>query len=234
MRSCPVLLLLSALLLNGGCLPGGGIVEVAAPSAPPPVVPTFDSLDVPPAPGLTRVVLDANGERATVTEVLDWSDSSAIAIGASVQVMDHAEHTRPVCLTPCEFDFEPGLHVLRFYVGPSRSDNVKVQVGGKRKLVRVALGKLIPSEAPNATGMVLQTLGITAVLVGASLWGASSLAPEERQQGYKSSGIALTVGGGVGLLAGIGLAYTKPGTHQPSTVTEVTLPLETPASNASE
>jgi len=215
-------------------MPGGGIVEVAAPSAPPPVVPRgLDSLDVPPAPGRTRVVLDANGERVTVTEVLDWSNSQAVAIGSSVQVLDHTEHTRPICLTPCEFDFEPGLHVLHFYAGPTRFDNVKVQVSGKRKLVRVALGQLVASEPASSTGVVLQSLGLTAAIVGASLWAASSLAPDEHQQGYKSSGIALTVGGSAGLLAGIGLSYSKPGTHQPSAVTEVTLPLESPPPNAS-
>src|SRR6478736_5287316 len=179
-------------------------------------------------------IVDANGEHATVTEALDWSDSQAIAIGTSVQVMDHTEHRRPICMTPCEFDFEPGLHILRFSAGPSRFDDIKVQVGSKRKLVRVALGQLVLSKAPSTTGMVLQSLGVTAVLVGASLWAASSLADNEHQQGYKSSGIALTVGGSAGLLAGIGLAYTKPGTHQPSTVTEVTLPVEDPQSNLSQ
>jgi len=227
MRHFSALLLLSAMSSSIGCIPGGGMTQVAAPVAPTARLPDgLDPLPLPPAAGLSRFVLDANGERATVTEVLDWSDSQTIASGTSVWVRDHGERSRPICITPCEFDFEPGLHVLRFSVGPSRFDQVKVQVGGKGKLVRVALGHVNPSSDVDATGPILQYLGGLTATVGASLLAASLADPGAGQDKYQSTGIALTLGGGAGLLAGIALAYRKPGTFQPSTVTEVSLPLE--------
>jgi len=48
---------------------------VAAPPPPAAVLPReLDRLASPPAAGLTRIILDADGKRVTVTEVLGWSD----------------------------------------------------------------------------------------------------------------------------------------------------------------
>jgi hypothetical protein len=225
MRNRFALLLLSSLLSNTGCMLGGGTVEVAAPPAPAPLLPSgLDPLPLTPAAGLTRVVLDADGKRATVTEVLSWNDSEARAVGTSIRVTDHGQHSRPICITPCEFDFEPGLHVLRFDAGPSRTETVRLQVGSKQKLMRVAMGYHIPSPDDGTTGMMLQALGAAAAVVGAILWAASTTAPADSRESLSSTGMAMTLAGGAGFRLGIPLAYRKPGTHQPSSVTEADLP----------
>lgn len=227
MRSTLVLLLVADLLSNLGCMPGGGTVQVAAPPAPAAILPReLDRLPSAPTPGLTRVVLDADNKRATVTEVLSWNDSRATAVGTSVSlwVTDHGERSRPICITPCEFDFVPGLHVLRFDAGPSRTETVQLQVGSKPKLVRVAVGYEIPSPGNRVPGVVLQVLGASAAIVGAMVWAASSTGPADSHQKLASPGMALTLGGSAAFLLGIPLAYKKPRTHQPSSITEVVLP----------
>jgi hypothetical protein len=225
MRNSSALFLLLSLLSNTGCMLGGGTVQVAAPPAPAPLLPReLDPLPLAPAAGLTRVVLDADGRRATVTEVLSWNDSQARAVGTSLSVTEHGEHSRPICITPCEFDFEPGLHVLRLDAGPARTETVRLQVGSKRKLLRVAVGYDIPGPRDGTTGVVLQVLGASAAVVGAILWAASSSAPADSRESLASTGIALTLAGSAGFLLGIPLAYQKPRTRQPSSITEVDLP----------
>jgi hypothetical protein len=93
MRNCLTLFLLLGLLSNSiGCRPGGGMALVAAPPPPAAVLPRgLDPLASPPTAGLTRIVLDADGKRATVTEVLGWSDSQATAVGSSEWVAEHGE-----------------------------------------------------------------------------------------------------------------------------------------------
>jgi hypothetical protein len=131
---------------------------------------------------------------------------------------------RPICITPCEFDFEPGLHILRFDAGPRRFETVRLQVGSRRKLVRVAVGYEIASSDRGTTGVILQTLGASVALVGAMLWASSAAAPADKRENRQSTGIALTLGGAAGFLLGVPLAYRKPGTRQPSSITEVDLP----------
>ncbi len=146
--------------------------------------------------------------------------------GVSVWVAEHGERARPICITSCEFDFEPGLHVLRFDAGPSRFETVQLQVGSKPKLVRVAMGYEIASPDRSTTGLLLQTLGASVAIVGAMLWATSAAAPADKREKLQSTGIALTLGGGAGFLLGIPLAHRKPGTRQPSSITDVTRPPE--------
>ena len=215
-------ILLACLLPSAACEPGGGTIHVAAPPAPPAEVPRgLDPLPLPPESGLTRVVLDAPGFRANITEALGWEDSQASGVG--VWVSGHSERTRPICITPCEFDFVPGLHVLRFSVDERRTETVQVQVGSRRKLVRVALGYHVYSEGLGNTGFMMQIVGATAVIIGGVLWAASTSSDPQQKQ-LRSPGMALTLGGSAGLLLGIPLAYKTPGTLQPSTITEVALP----------
>ncbi len=203
------------------------MTEIAAPAAPRAELPRdLEVLSAPPGPGLTRIVLDANGQRATVTEVLAWEDSSTSAsVGTTYgEARSHGERTRPICITPCEFDFQPGLHVLDFQVEGKGSDRIRVQVGGTRKLVRVALGRTVAPGTPSMAGLTLQIAGLATAIVGAAVWaGYSAGHPDVDRDKRRDTGVALTVGGGAGFLLGVPLSYSAPGTHQGSAITEVTL-----------
>jgi hypothetical protein len=102
-----------ALLASVGC----GYRGLPPLPAPAPEIPrNLEASTTLPAPGTTRVLIDANGDRATVTEVLDSTTSTATAYSNrySATVYGYSETTRTVCIAPCVADFSPGAHVLRF------------------------------------------------------------------------------------------------------------------------
>ena len=80
------------------------------PAPPPQVVPAIDH-GGPPAPGLGRILIDVDGESATVTEV----QGATIEAGAGGRALTGSfEVSRTLCTTPCKVDLQPGPHTLRF------------------------------------------------------------------------------------------------------------------------
>jgi hypothetical protein len=100
-------------LVSAGCF---SVERLPPPAAPTQVVPPIDR-GGPPAPGLGRVVLDVEGDQATVFRV---TGGSVGASGAGAVFSGSLEVTRPLCVTPCQVDLTPGPHGLRFV---SRTDD---------------------------------------------------------------------------------------------------------------
>lgn len=72
------LALIVGMVSVGGC----GYREVAPPQAPAKEMPGgVEERTAPPEAATTRVILDANGERATVTEIVSVTRRSAYGMG---------------------------------------------------------------------------------------------------------------------------------------------------------
>ena len=126
----------------------------------------------PPEPGYTRVIIDANGERATVTEVVDVTTATAHAEG--IVAHGRSETTKPICLTPCPADLKPGMHVLRFTsVDSERMSEANLQLGDKPKVLRHAMGRTEDASALGVGAYTLVFLGAITAVTGASLYGAA-------------------------------------------------------------
>lgn len=108
-----VMLVVGVALGSAGCF---SVERLPPPAAPARVVPPIDR-GGPPAPGLGRVILDVEGDQATVLRV---SGGSVGASGAGAVFSGSLEVTRPLCVTPCQVDLAPGPHGLRFV---SRTDD---------------------------------------------------------------------------------------------------------------
>lgn len=113
--------------------------QLAAPAAPPPVLPPV-SMAGAPAPGLSRVVLDV-AEGPAVVEALSGGTVSAVAgtraFGGSLEV------ARRVCVTPCVLDTSPGAHELRFTLvdDETRTSTGFVNVDQQVSAYRHAIGR---------------------------------------------------------------------------------------------
>lgn len=194
-----------ALLRTGLTLVAGlGIGSIGcSPSQaamPTPEMPTnMEVRTVPPAPGTTRIVLDANGQDAVVTEVLSETTGKAYASGHTAY--GHEEHTRKLCLTPCMVDVTPGLHTLQFQsrTDDGRASTALVQVGDRSLLVRHEMGKDRTQHWAASLGWVALSLGATTTLTAGTIYGVLD-DPEARA----GASAATTIGVGL-LLAAIPL-----------------------------
>lgn len=156
-----------------GILAGCGTVEATPPRAPAAEIPrAVEARTTPPEPGTTRVLLDANGDRATVEEVVERA--TATAYGSHVAVSGYAESTKPVCVTPCYADLKPGMHALRFKsMNDDRMSEAPIQVGDVPKTVRHAMGRAELPSVGNYLASFGVILGATAAIgIGAPLWAA--------------------------------------------------------------
>lgn len=196
---------------------------------PPPTPParTFPSVSVPPAPpeeGEARVVLDANGERAMVTEVTAWTSSTGWIVGGSTTLEATTDQEHPVCLTPCVTAFSRGLHLLRFKSqSDSRTSDVAIQLDDRSKVVRHAMARV--EEGPSAAnigGAVMIALGVTALIAGSLMFvesGSANALPSEARN-EQTAGAALLVGAGGAFALSIPLFLLGRGTRQPGATTE--------------
>lgn len=175
-----------------------------------------------PEVGKTRVVVDANGDKATVNEVTAWSHGTAWGGGGFVS--GHAETVKPLCIAPCVVDLEPRVHVLRFIDDRDheRSGEARIQLGEKPKLVRHAMGRTISHNGAEATSLLLIALGASAVATGGTMLGVGSLRDEKDDGMVLGSAITLGVGATM-LLLGIPMAVASQTHVQEGTTTEKTL-----------
>lgn len=172
------------------------------------------------------MLLDAPGEQVFVSETLkaDSAFGQATSYYGSAFVSAYAETTRPVCLTPCYVDLEPGLHVLKFSsrVDPTRTSTAMVQVSGEGKVVRHALGR-VESRGVEHLGVDLMLVsGLSALLTGALLLAAPVRDADDKRDLSKTG--RLLVGAGAGVTAiSIPLEFLLQPVFQPGSTTEFPL-----------
>jgi hypothetical protein len=162
----------------------------------------------PPAPGTGRVILDTNGERAHVVELVD----------------DGAPGVRSVCpATPCVVDLPYGPHPLVFQstTDGSRQSEAAVDIGPRPKVLRHTLGERNDGGTLNTLGASFLVLGTLVATTGAILWlaGASDANASLAPSGQVITGI------GVGsMILSIPLLVAGRPTERPGATTEWTLP----------
>ena len=209
-------------------LMGCGYREVAPVQAPARAVPRdVEARTRPPAPGTTRMLLEANGERATVMEITDSTDSRATVHydGSTGFGYVHSETQAPICITPCFADMKAGLHVLRFTSEDDlKESTVSVQVNDTPKVVRHALGHEETTSLGYILAIAMTISGATLLGTGATLYGVGEATRDgDSSPALSNNGLAA---GGVGLgfvLIGIPLMMLTRPTHQPGSTTELPL-----------
>lgn len=216
-------LVLGCAVLNEGC----GTVELAPPRAPTAEVPSgVAELSAHAQAGFTRVILDANGERATVTEVTDSTSSVATAHGYQTAAIafGYSQTERPACITPCAVALKPGLHVLDFSseLG-GRESRVYVQVGEHSKVVREAMGRYVPGPSWDFAAQMLVILGSTSLAIGGMVFAADAARGAENQPSLRPYAIGFSVTGVAALLVGIPLTLLARPQHQSGATTEFLL-----------
>jgi hypothetical protein len=193
------------------------------------------------APGKERVILDAEGDQARVSEVTSHSQT----VTPRGNVLE-SEHDRPLCITPCAVDLGLGLHELSFQstTHPRRGSDVEVQVQGDPLVVNHTMADLeTPSPVAKGIGIGLVALGGTALIAGIpiTMGGAFERSTGGSQQvmivngmqvvnqtpgpkGLENAGFATLGIGAAVLLVGAVTAYLGRDTYTPGATTEWALP----------
>jgi hypothetical protein len=206
---------------------GCGFSEAAPPQAPSKEIPKdVEPRTTPPEPGHTRVILDANGEKATVTEVVEATSTigTANVEGSTATVHGYSETTKPICVAPCVADLKPGMHVLRFTsTVDDRQSSADVQVGDRSKVVRHAMGRTEGFSLGNFGATMLVVLGASALGTGALIHGAEIGMGKREPDDLKAPGAIIGSAGLGAVLIGIPLMILSRPVHQPGATTEMAL-----------
>jgi len=197
--------------------------ELPPPQAPSRDLPPVEARTDLPADDQTRLLLDANGEPAKVSEVTTWSSSTAlISTGAHWgTAFGYSDLQRPVCLTPCFTDFAPGLHRLRFVSEDGkRSGTADVQVGSHARVLRIALGRNEPTKGSQVGALVTTVIGASMLLVGGLLVSSADNIDASNQADVQQRGFTLLGLGAGTVLVGLPWFLLSRGVHQDSAVTD--------------
>jgi hypothetical protein len=197
--------------------------ELPPPQAPAREVPPVEPRVNAPAAEQTRLLLDANGERAKVSEVTAWSSSAAVTSTGSrwSTPLSFEDLQRPICLTPCLADFSPGLHRLIFVSDDGkRSGAADVQVGEQSQVLRIALGRNEPPKTSQAGALILTVLGASTMFVGSLLAASADSMSGSDQSELQERGFTLLGIGAGTMLVGLPWLLLSRGVHQNSTVTD--------------
>jgi hypothetical protein len=116
-----------------------GTDHLPPPQAPEQIVPAVDP-GGQPAPGLGRVLIDVDGDQATVQQVMGGSIG---AVGGGHAFAGALEVSRPLCVTPCKVDLSPGPQALRFVsqTDPDRRGDAFINVDSATTVYRYKLGR---------------------------------------------------------------------------------------------
>jgi hypothetical protein len=214
---------LTALLGSAGL---GCGVEQLPPATPPPrtlpaevVVPAE-----PPPPGKGRVILDTDGEPASVAEITSGSPPAS---------SDPFVGVKPLCTTPCVVDLPYGSHpiMLRSTSDASRQSETELDVGARAKVFRHTLGERTDGGGTRVVGASLLTLGILAVAAGAVVWGAGA-ASSHGSPSLVSGGEVLAGAGAGGVVLSIPFLLAGRPTERPGATTQWSLPGMSPVAPA--
>jgi len=140
--------------------------------------------------GKATVAVRSTGAPVTVAVITDRSTGVGNVGGNSVVVM--TVHYQDVCQSPCSFELDPGLRELAVHGDGVSSSTKQFQLrpGAQQFVVKPG------SAALAAGGYMLVVLGGVAAIVGGTFL---VVLPDS------GVGLPLTIGGGVGLGAGIGM-----------------------------
>jgi hypothetical protein len=199
-------LLVALATLSVGC----GVRTLPPPDAPTrQVPPDLDVPDDPPKIGTSRVILDADGERARVLEI--GEDPAA---------------ARPLCTTPCVLDLPYGTHplVLQSVTDAERRSRAQLEVGPHAKVFRHALGERRDGGATRTLGTSLLAIGLLAATTGAVFWGGGALARsmDGTPNGLEGTGQLVTGLGAGAVLLSIPLLVAGRPVERPGATTEWT------------
>lgn len=213
-----------AVTLSG--LIGCGYRDGAPVHAPARTVPVdVEPRTSPPAPGTTRVLLEANGERATVMEITSSTDAAATVYqnGNSGIALAHSETQAPICMTPCFSDMKPGLHVLRFASEDDlRESTAFIQVNDTPKVVRHAMGHKETTSIGNIVGSAMTISGATLLGTGATLYAVGEAKDGDHASPVLSSNGLAASGVGLGFMViGIPLMLLTQPTRRAGSTTEL-------------
>ena len=200
----------------------------------PDVVPT-----TPPPAGDGRLVVDAVGEHAKVSEVTEITTRTNPMYGGKSSWFAAPQlerKTRPLCITPCAIDLPTGWHSLVFESAndPTRTSTADVTVSTHPIEVRHALGHDKPMTGGYVGGLAmlipaggLVLMGTIATAIGAS---AKDPGPTTTASSKGDARVFLPIGLvllGVGAALGIGgavlIANNAP-ERQPGSTAQWTLP----------
>lgn len=206
------LVLLGAAAIATGC----AVQQLPAVNPPARVLPVDLELPAePPGPGTGRVILETNGEPATVAEItsvatIRGDDADAIVV------------VRPLCTTPCVVDLSFGSHplVMRSLADETHQSEIELEVGARAKVLRHALGERRSGGFAQTLGASLLTLGLLAATTGAILWVAGAASDSS----LSSNGQRLTALGASGALLSIPLLIVGRPTERAGATTQWTLP----------
>ncbi len=206
-------------LLTAGC----GVEHLPAPAAPAKVVP--EDVDMPPEPpaaGMGRILLDANGERAKVVEVTGSATASNGRYSATIVGI------RPLCTTPCVVDLPYGTHpiVLQSTTDETHRSEADLEVTARAKVFRHALGERRDGGAAQAIGTTVLTLGLVAATTGALLWGLGSA--NSGGASLVEKGQLITGLGAGGIVLSIPFLVVGRSTERPGATTQWALPGSAP------
>jgi hypothetical protein len=232
--------LASALVLWGALFSLGGCYR----ELPPPKPPDQEVPDVPEGPTEAprepngRLIVDANGERATVSRVVERVEPPTVRpMGASGAIRDlQGAKTELLCITPCALDLPRGAHTLVFTskADSSRTSSVDVGVSRGTAVVRHAIGERRFGSAGLVIGGVMMLgLGAALAFLGTPLAiDAATSEPTRDAQGQITNdprrllplGLVLAGAGvALGATGGIFLALSR-GELQSGTTTQFRVP----------
>lgn len=213
---------LTALFVSAGT--GCGVEQLPAARPPPRTLPAEIVVPPdPPAPGSGRVILDTDGEPASVVEITSGALPTSGALTATVVGV------RPLCTTPCVVDLPYGSHpiVLRSTSDESRQSETELDVGAHARVFRHTLGERTDGGGLRMVGASILTLGILAVAAGAVMWAAGG-ASSHGSPSLLTGGEVMTAGGGGGVLLSIPFLVMGRPTERPGSTTQWSLPGASP------
>jgi hypothetical protein len=221
-----VALALTALLATSAV--GCGVERLPAARPPPRTLSAEVEMPPrPPLPGRGRVILDTDGEPASVVEI---TGSAVRSTGARIaDVID----IRPLCTTPCVVDLTYGSHpiVLRSMSDETHQSETELDVGARAKVFRHTLGERTDGGGLRMVGASMLTLGILAVAAGTVLWTAGSTS-SRGSPSLATNGEVLTMGGAGGVLLSIPFLVMGRPTERPGSTTQWSLPGTPPPASA--
>lgn len=217
----------SLLALATGC---------TATTLPPPAAPARVDPAIPeppkeaPASPNGRVVLDTEGESATVSRVTESTE----VYGPGAQYVRHPNvplirREELLCVTPCAVDLRQGAHqfVFKSRVDPVRVSTADVVITSQPLFVRHTLGREARMSSSYVAGAGLLIGGIGATLVGGGLAGIAAIMPDRDSNGATTSSeglltaglITLGIGVVTGTIGGLIMGFNRPA-EQPGATTQ--------------
>lgn len=216
---------LTALLTGAGVF-GCGVEQLPPGRAPSRVLPADVVVPAqPPAAGTGRVILDTDGEPASVVEITSGVMPAHRALAGNATNASNVSVKAICSTTPCVVDLPYGSHpiALRSTADESRQSEIELDVGARAKVFRHTLGERSDGGGLRVVGASMLTLGVLALAAGFVMWGAGG-ASSRGSPSLVTSGEVLAGGGAGGVLLAIPFLFMGRPTERAGATTEWSLP----------